>query len=219
MYLNFDLNHCVVNYAFFYIYSGGNDANKVKWTAHGIKSTSTGPSLKSLAFKLPTGPIPRTKQVKTPLSVFQLFITTSLLVGIVRESNDYALDKGVLKLEELTAFIEMNIAMGMITLPQIRDYWAVDEILSTPWFPAIMPRDRFLAILRFLHLADNRKQKNKGEDGYDPLFKVRSIVDHLSAVFPRYYQPAQQLSVDEMMIGTRCRVSYSTYLKSPLSLG
>ena len=79
-----------------------------------------------------------------------------------------------------------------------------------------MPRDRFLAILQFLHLEDNREQKKKGEDGYDPLFKVHSVVDHLSAVFPRYYQPAQQLSVDEMMIGTRCRVSFLQYLpKNP----
>ena len=83
-----------------------------------------------------------------------------------------------------------------------------------------MPRDRFFTILRFLHLADSSKQKRKGEQGYDPLYKVRPIVDHLSAVFSKYYQPLRQLSVDEMMIGTRCRISFLQYMpKKPTRFG
>ena len=65
-----------------------------------------------------------------------------------------------------------------------------------------MSRDRFLSILRYLHLVDSNNQKKKGEVGYDPLYKVHPLVDHLSAVFPRYYQLDRHLSVDEMMIGT-----------------
>ena len=50
--------------------------------------------------------------------------------------------------------------------------------------------------------------------------KIRPMIDHLSAVFPRYYQPGQQLSIDEMMIGTRCRVSFLHYLpKKPTKFG
>jgi len=64
-------------------------------------------------------------------------------------------------------FLGMVIAMGMFRLPQIRDYWANTEILSTPWFAAIMPRDRFSSILRYLHLVNNSQQKRKGEEGYD----------------------------------------------------
>ena len=83
----------------------------------------------------------------------------------------------------------MNIAMGKLRLPQIPDYWATDEVLSTL---AIMPRDRFFQIMRFLHLVDSSQQRKKGEVGYDPLFKVRLLIDHLSAVFPRYYQQRRQ---------------------------
>ena len=71
-----------------------------------------------------------------------------------------------------------------------------------------MLRDRFFNILRFLHLVDSTKQKSKGEHGYDPLFKVRPLIDHLAAVYPKYYQSSRYLSIDEMMIGTRCRVSF-----------
>ena len=110
--------------------------------------------------------------------------------------------------------------MGMLRLPQIRDYWATDDIISTPWFPSIMSRDRFVEILRYLHLVDTSLQKKKGKDGYDVLFKIRPLIDHFSAIFPCYYEPAQQLSVDEMMVGTRCRISFLQYLlKKPTKFG
>jgi len=74
--------------------------------------------------------------------------------------------------------------------------------------------------LRFLHLVDNSLQHKKGEEGFDPLFKVRPIVDCLLAIFPYYYQPGYHLSVDEMMIAIRCHVSFLQYLpKKPTKFG
>ena len=61
-------------------------------------------------------------------------------------------------------------------------------------------------------MNDTSQQKKHGEEGYDPLYKVRPLLDHLLAVFPACYQPAQQLSIDEMMIGTRCRVSFLQFI-------
>jgi len=88
------------------------------------------------------------------------------------------------------ALIGMNIAMGMLRLPQVKDYWSTNQI-STPWFPGVMARDRFATILRYLHLTDFTTQQKKGERGYDPLFKVRFSIDHLSAVYPQYYYPSR----------------------------
>jgi len=39
---------------------------------------------------------------------------------------------------ELKAFFGINIAMGMMYLPQVSGYWSMNEILATPWLPAIM---------------------------------------------------------------------------------
>ena len=114
----------------------------------------------------------------------------------------------------------MNVAMGILWLPQVRDYWTTHKVLTTPWFPTIMRRDRFFTILRFLQLADSSKQKKKGEQGYDLLYKVRPIVDHLPAVFSKHYHPSRHLSVDEMMIGTWCRLSFLQYMpKKPMHFG
>ena len=110
--------------------------------------------------------------------------------------------------EELQAFIGLNIAMGLLKLPQIRDYWSTNEVLAMPWFPAVMSRDHFFTINGFIHLADSSKQKMEDEEGYDALYKVKPLIDHLTAVFSKYYQPARELSLDEMTIGTRCRISF-----------
>jgi hypothetical protein len=123
-------------------------------------------------------------------------------------------------LEELQAFIGLNLAMGLLWLLQVSDYWSTVEIFQTPWFPAVMSRDRFFMLLRCLHLVNSTQQKNKGDVGYDPLYKVRPLIDHLSAVFPVYYHAGRELSVDEMMIGTRCRISFLQYIpKKPTKFG
>ena len=74
--------------------------------------------------------------------------------------------------------------------------------------------------MRYLHLVDSSQQKKKGEEGYNPIFKVRPLVDHLNVVFSEYYKPSRYLSIDEMMIGTRCRVSFLQYIpKKPTRFG
>ena len=169
------------------------------------------------------GPTERTREAKTPLQVLQLILTSMVLESIVLQTKLFAQQKGIdfpFCVEELQAFIAVNLAMGLLRLPQIRDYWSKSEVLATPWFRSIFSRDRFLQILRYLHLNDSSNQKKYGEDGYDPLYKVRPLLDHLAGVLPVYYQPTQQLSIDEMMVGTRCRVAFLQYMpKKPTKFG
>ena len=83
-----------------------------------------------------------------------------------------------------------------------------------------MPRDRFYAITRHFHLVDSTKQAKKEEIGYDPLFKVRPVIDQILDCCKKYYQPGQELSIDEMMIGTRCRIFFLQYMpKKPAKFG
>jgi len=169
------------------------------------------------------GTSPRTKTAKTTLEVFQLFFTSAILTHIVNETTKFASQKGKTMEfcnSELMAFIGINIAMGMLHLPQVKDYWSTNVILATPWFPGIMSRNRFYTVLRYLHLADSKVQVPKGKEGYNPLFKVQFLIDHLTAVYPQYYYPSRYLSIDEMMVGTRCRISFLQYLpKKPTKFG
>ena len=83
------------------------DSEKFVWKISGVKSSADGqPSPKSLPpFDFSAGPTPRTK---TPMAVFQLFITTVLLGSIVSQTKIFAARKGVdfdFCIEELQAFI------------------------------------------------------------------------------------------------------------------
>ena len=56
--------------------------------------------------------------------------------SIVQQTLLVAQQKGKQRflLEELQAFLALNIAMGLLRLPRIAHYWSKCHILSTPFF-------------------------------------------------------------------------------------
>lgn len=99
-----------------------------------------------------TGNLPGPKgeacNIVTPLECFLLFLTTTFHDEILAQSNLYANQQRMAKndhspwtqitKEELMAFIGINIAMGLISLPSMDDYWSTDPILSHAWFRTVM---------------------------------------------------------------------------------
>ena len=187
------------------------------------ESTDSLPRRELPQFEHSSGPTERTIRENTPLKIFQLFITQPILELIIQQSNLYAMQAGEflsLSVEELLAFIGLNVAMGMVRLPRLHDYWSTKPMFRMPWFSAIMSRDRFFKISRYLHLVDSSKQQKRGEMGYDPLYKVRPLVDKVRNTFDKYYMPGRELAIDEMMVGTRCRIHFLQYLpKKPTKWG
>ena len=75
-------------------------------------------------------------------------------------------------LEELCAFLGINILMGIHKLPKMRDYWSVDEGLGNTLIQKTMTRDRFLEILQNLHFVDNlQKPAPKESESFDQAWK------------------------------------------------
>ena len=72
---------------------------------------------------------------------------------ILKESNRYAEQQRALKndtsewnpicKEELMAFIGINIAMGIISLPSLDDYWSTDPILGSMLSCLVISLGRF----------------------------------------------------------------------------
>ena len=52
-------------------------------------------------------------------------------------------------------FVGTTLLMGHIHKDKIQDYWSTNNFLETLIFRKIMPRDRFLSILKFLHFENN----------------------------------------------------------------
>jgi len=148
------------------------------------------------------------------------------LASIVQQSNLYHSqikpddDKWKdITFEELKAFLGILIAMGLLDLPKFHDYWSRGNLLSVPWFATIMPRDRFFEILRYLHLS-NKENEPPRDDPSHKLYKLGDLLSKVNDIFAKRYKPERHLSVDEQMIGTRCRIGFIQYMpKKPVKFG
>ena len=78
--------------------------------------------------------------------------------------------------DEMKVFLSLLIAMGLVQKSELQQYWPNFEVVDTPFFRNYMSRDRFLAILSNLHLADIENQVPRGEVGFDPLFKIHLYI-------------------------------------------
>jgi hypothetical protein len=72
--------------------------------------------------------------------------------------------------------------------------------LSIPYVRNSMRRDAFEFLRRHIHFAENDQRKNKGEPGYDPLFKVRYVLDKIGKGLIKVWQAGKNLSLDKSMI-------------------
>ena len=104
--------------------------------------------------------------------------------------------------------------MGIKKIPKIDDYWSTNIALGCPFISQIMIRSRFYKINRYLHLMDGNNMPPKGHPNYDPLYKVRSIIDHMKRKFGEWYIPEKCLSIDEAMIAYTGRLAFKQYIPS-----
>ena len=58
-------------------------------------------------------------------------------------------------LEEQKAFFGLNIAMGIAKLPEAKCAGSRSGWPMFPFFGQVMPKNRFLQILRYLHVSDD----------------------------------------------------------------
>ena len=160
----------------------------------------------------------------TPGDIFSLFFNDTILNKICQETNRYAehfLSTSDLPphsrahkwqattVGEIRRLIGVVLAMGLIVLDDVTDYWSRDEVLQTNFFTVAMPRDRFLLLMKFLHFNDNASQVLDRQSAlFDPLYKVRPILEVIQENFAQVYTPEQRLTIDEGMVPWRGRLKF-----------
>lgn len=155
----------------------------------------------------------------TPLAIFKLFFTNTLMEMITRETNRYA--EGLFEtagkhtrkwkattMDEIFVFFSVVVLMGIYPKPDVKTFWTTEAMLETPFFHDMMPRDRFLQILRALHFFNNDDLERGNED---LLYKLRPVVDTLNDRFQSIYTPKQNICVDESLWRYRGRLSFRQY--------
>ena len=172
----------------------------------------------NLIYRKNSGPSPGiVNRTSTILEAFFLFFTLEVWNLFAQETNSYAARVGAPStwydtyIEEMKASIGMLIIMGISKLPRLEMYWSV----HTPDFaPAIirkvMPRSRFMMLLRFLHVNSSQVTINPN---YDRLYKVRKLLDIICPKFESAYTTHQEVSFDEAMIPFQGRLSFKQYMK------
>lgn len=125
------------------------------------------------------GPAGIAVDVDDPLSCFHLFLPEELYDTILDQSNLYIRQQKAAKGDttpfnpitkvELMAYIGIHIAMGIVSLPEIRSYWSTNPILGHPWFSSCMGRKRFMEIHRAFHIVDNSTAPSRSSHHYDKL--------------------------------------------------
>jgi len=147
-----------------------------------------------------------------PYEFLELFLDESFWELVTVETNWYmALNKVLSKAQEKqlqalddVTMPEIKTFFALLCVSAISDYWQAKNVLTqTPAFHEVMSRNHGCAIWTHLHFSDNTKAVPGGAPGYDRLFKIRELIDTAVAKFCTHYQPAKELSLDEMVIALR----------------
>ena len=67
--------------------------------------------------------------------------------------------------------------------------------------------------MTLLHLNNNDAKAARGQPDYDPLFKIRPIIETLVTKFQDVYTPEEQLTIDEAICPFRGRIFFHVYIK------
>ena len=165
----------------------------------------------------------------TALDVFKQIFDFSLFDKIAEETNLYAAQKQQnnpdptwtpTNSEDIKAFIGIHIIMGLANYPRYHLYWSQDDYFTNYGIKNTMPRRRFQALERYLHINNITKIPKKGEPDFDPLYHVRLIINSCRIQFQKAYTPGRELSIDEGMIAYCGRIAYLQYIpKKPTKFG
>jgi len=159
------------------------------WSFADSRNTFTGPKVGPTSFY--------GRRIPEVHSFFSQFWPTTTLAEIVKQTNLYAsqpvhgaqgqqrrvVNGGAnwkkLTVKALKAWLGIVIYLGLKTEPALKDYWSLDTFFGCPIVRNIMSRDRFLSILRNIHLVDNSNlYTNRRDPQFDKLAKVRWLVDN-----------------------------------------
>lgn len=113
---------------------------------------------------------------------------------------------------EIKKCIAIVLHMSISCRPDTKLHWTKNPVFHCSFCPNVMRRDRFLSILSMFHLNDNSTAKAKGEPGYDPLHKLRPLMDKILEKFNSSFQTGEAITIDEGICAFRGRVGFKIYM-------
>lgn len=153
---------------------------------------------------------PHVTESSTPLSVFLLYFAEIISLLVVETNRYYhqyldTLDHGPSPVPDITeaemfVFLAVTVQMGHCLRERLTDYWSTAENYYTPFYSSTMKRDRYWHILRFLHFTDNRNDTHNTDKNFGRLWKMRNVFEIIGRTFSKFYNPTENLAVDEVVV-------------------
>lgn len=156
----------------------------------------------------------------TPLELFQLFFSTTVMDTLVKHTNAHG-GRGTqeqggqreqggpwqpVSREDLYSFLALVLYAGVVPLETMADFWRGSRLYGLSFPSSVMSSGRFLSISRCLRLNDPAQERanalKRGTPWYDPLCRAKPLYEQILAACYTFFHPHQHLRVDQRAVDT-----------------